>query len=1299
MDVSSESQPKVYAMNRLAISALCLASLTLNSTAFAADWPTYRHDATRAAATGETLAATLSSQWTYRTPVPLKTAWSGAEGRSVEGKDLHDRVRFDDALHVAIVKGRVYFGSSVDHRIHCVDAATGKSIWSTFTDAPIRLAPTVADGRVYIGSEDGYAWCLDAATGRVVWRLRLGPADERIVARGEMISRWPVRTGILVENGIAYFGAGIFPHENVYLAAVDAKTGKPIWRNDQVSHGNAGRADLSPQGYLLATPTALYFPSGRSKPSAVNRKTGKIKVMAGWRGGSSGQTLNLTSGQVAGANAVILGNQLRTFTLGSQVAGTANSTFVTTGETLARLDQKAYAAVNANRAKLRNDLRTVYGEYRAGTIEEPEYLTKAEAVRAKLNAQDEIGVEWKVKCVSNAAVVVTANAVIVGGQDQVEIFDAKTGQSTGRLTVEGLARGLAVSDGRLVVSTDAGRIHCFSGADAVQDVVATKPVADPYPKDKWTSVYEASAKSILVQTGIETGFCLVVGAETGRLALALARNSGLKIYGVESDPAKVAAARKALSRTGLYGHRITIHEAASGEIPYSNYFANLVVSDTHLLTGRVPVAGDVVARHLKPCGGAICLGGTHPFDNAWRNSLGLSDQSVTELGDGFTVLQRGKLPGAGSWSHQYGDAGNTACSEDQLIRGGLGVLWYGDPGPGKTINRHDGAVGPVSTNGRMFIQGVDSLMAYDAYNGQFLWEFNNSKAIRTGVFQNHAPGNLVATDDSVFMMLDSRCLQLDAATGQVQATHLLPKDKSVKEHEWGYVALLDGMLIGTATRRKRLDAARARRGKQTTDATDSIFAIDLATGKHLWNYHGKSIDFRTIALGPGRVHFIDSTITAEQRAALLAQDKTELQKLKGEERLRAEDRQKRIDARTAMGLDSKTGKELWRQAVDVTDTSDIGIGGGRLTMVYKDGVLLLGGANANGHYWSQFISGEFKKRRLVALSSANGYKLWSKDANYRHRPIIVGSRIIAEPWSYELKTGKQVTRIHPLTGKEVPWSFMRPGHHCGMNTATPNMLFFRSGFTAFYDLQSDSGTRHFAGHRLGCWINAIPANGLVMIPEASAGCVCLFSIASTVVMEPRAPRRAWGIYSGVGTATPVKKLALNLGAPGDRRDATGTLWLSYPRPKSPKTTGLELNLKLGETFVEGGKFVSGDGDSSETSTRPAAWVYSSAARGIQRCTVPLRGVGDKPANYSVRLYFSSGSAKTPKPGKRVFDVHLQGQVVLKSVDAAKSGQDGTVVVEVRNVAVDDQLTIELVPTTGEQPMLSGIEVSESPAGR
>jgi hypothetical protein len=40
-----------------------------------------------------------------------------------------------------------------------------------------------------------------------------------------------------------------------------------------------------------------------------------------------------------------------------------------------------------------------------------------------------------------------------------------------------------------------------------------------------------------------------------------------------------------------------------------------------------------------------------------------------------------------------------------------------------------------------------------------------------------------------------------------------------------------------------------------------------------------------------------------------------------------------------------------------------------------------------------------------------------------------------------------------------------------------------------------------------------------------------------------------------------------------------------------------------------------------------------------------------------------------------------------------------VVLEVRNVSVKDQLTIELVSKTSELPMLSGIEVTEVPAGK
>ena len=41
------------------------------------------------------------------------------------------------------------------------------------------------------------------------------------------MSVWPVRTGVVVENGVAYFGAGLFPQEGQYLCAVSAADGKP----------------------------------------------------------------------------------------------------------------------------------------------------------------------------------------------------------------------------------------------------------------------------------------------------------------------------------------------------------------------------------------------------------------------------------------------------------------------------------------------------------------------------------------------------------------------------------------------------------------------------------------------------------------------------------------------------------------------------------------------------------------------------------------------------------------------------------------------------------------------------------------------------------------------------------------------------------------------------------------------------------------------------------------------------------------------------------------------------------------
>jgi hypothetical protein len=398
---------------------------------------------------------------------------------------------------------------------------------------------------------------------------------------------------------------------------------------------------------------------------------------------------------------------------------------------------------------------------------------------------------------------------------------------------------------------------------------------------------------------------------------------------------------------------------------------------------------------------------------------------------------------------------------------------------------------------------------------------------------------------------------------------------------------------------------------------------------------------------------------------------------------------KALDARIAVALDRKTGEKVWELPVDVTDTTNVSAGGGSLTVMYADGKLLLCGANANGHYWKQFLAGEFEKRKLVVLDASTGQQLWTKNANYMNRPTVVEGKIYAEPWAFELATGETIKRPHPLTAEESDWRFSRPGHHCGIVTATPNMLFFRSGFIGYYDIYQDSGTRHFAGQRLGCWVNAIPGNGLVMIPEASAGCVCQFSIASTVVLEPKSESKSWGIFSAVGDPTPVKRIGINLGAPGDRKDAARQEWLGYPRPKTVER--LEFVFDLQPRFSEAGGWYSRNADSINTGSKDLDWIVASGVKGLEYCSIPLLGNEDEPATYSVKLLFSEMGLEEVS----ALPIKLNGQLLDGSSSKVDTSGGGIVSVVSRTfstVSVKQNLTIEIQSAANALPTLAAIEI-------
>jgi hypothetical protein len=225
---------------------------------------------------------------------------------------------------------------------------------------------------------------------------------------------------------------------------------------------------------------------------------------------------------------------------------------------------------------------------------------------------------------------------------------------------------------------------------------------------------------------------------------------------------------------------------------------------------------------------------------------------------------------------------------------------------------------------------------------------------------------------------------------------------------------------------------------------------------------------------------------------------------------------------------------------------------------------------------------------------------------------------------------------------------------------------------------------------MGCWVNAIPGNGLLMIPEASAGCVCQFSIEATVVMEPRQEADSWKIASLAGSATPVKHLSINLGAPGDRRDTFGTLWLAYPRPA---TVGrLEYTFDIKPKLASGGGYYNYNSEAVQIENANTPWVLTSGVRGLSQCELALLGDNDKPAAYSVKLHFAQ--IEECVPGDALFDIELQGDTVAEKVDVIReAGATSRALVRTfDNIAVDKNLTIELVSQGKMLPTISAIEV-------
>lgn len=231
------------------------------------DWPVLLANGLHTGANNTTLAATLNSDWSAQVQAPLPLDKSPLLRDIALGSDVHRPLTAP-----TVAANRLYVAVPDAHRIDCLDAASGKRLWSFTAGGRIDGPPTLSDGYCLFGSHDGRVYALDAASGAVIWSYLAAPEERYIFDHGQMASAWPVHASLVVASGKVWAVAGRHPDADggMVMHALDMKTGKSVFRHNVVRPRAWMPADS--KHIDQADPTARYnggFQSNRTRNSIL----------------------------------------------------------------------------------------------------------------------------------------------------------------------------------------------------------------------------------------------------------------------------------------------------------------------------------------------------------------------------------------------------------------------------------------------------------------------------------------------------------------------------------------------------------------------------------------------------------------------------------------------------------------------------------------------------------------------------------------------------------------------------------------------------------------------------------------------------------------------------------------------------------------------------------------------------------------------------------------------------------------------------------------------------------------------
>lgn len=1102
------------------------------------DWPQYKYDNYRSGVCNVKLDLnSLDLAWKYtadHNPVP---AWYGPayEDAYANSGPLPSMRDYDLAYYPIIVGDKLYYGSTSDDAVHCLDNQTGQELWRYTTNGPIHIAPVYDSGKLYFGSDDGYVYSINAKNGHLNWKYSPSDASQvKVLNNGRLISYWPIRTGVLLEDQKVYFGASLLPWKKSYFCAIDQKTGTVSGDGCYVREMN----DLTIEGSMASTGEKLIQPQGRIAPAFFDKGTGQRQGSLPGSGGcfvlvtKDKHIIHPQTSRKKSLHELSSDDQpdFMTFNGGKEIVVKGDTSFVLTDNSLS-----AYERSTKKLIWLRRDFQA-------------------------------------------HRIILSGDYLFAGACDMVYGISTQNGLSLWEAQVQGTVFALAAARGGLYVSTGEGHIYCFKEGGAKNHLFAQnfhkKPAIEehnespvttehlkplklyigpfvepisrqsvsirfqtlekidctlswsldnlevetqksiaatnhqftlPVRKDfRYTGVITTSdnrslsfeydnffnfesieqtlptAESIsaneevliselLSSSKLGAGVCFILGTSNSSISNAILKLSDHPIIQIDKSKSGISKLRKKLIKNKIYGPDWAAY--TTSDISLNQIRSNLA-SAIWLESAKL-FNPDQLIELLAPMGKAIICG--MEIDSDWFSKAKLAWQVEFEEVNNTLVLTKKTIEDQGEWTHQYGRPDNSAFGGESLwgstTTEEFDVQWMGRPGPRFQTDRSGRKPSPLSISGKLFVQGNERVIALDVYNGAIYWVKHFPGFIRMNIHRDCA--NWAADETHLFMSINDKILKVNQEDGQIE------KVISVADHmglEPGFVSVVNEFIIGSTSPSGShytdyhggagwYDWAEGPMAEKVIST--SLFKKSKVSGDDIWRYTPKGLIINaTITIADNKVYFVESR-TSESKLSEKKRGKDEI-----------------FSKIYLLAIDIDSGQTIFEKSLDHhpgKTAYSMAAGSGKLVVL----------SSGDGNYY------------LYTHSAHDGELIWREELawfNGNHgghlsRPAIVGNKLIVKPAIYDLNTGNQ-----------LDYNVPKSGHGCASYALTEQSILYRGGSVTQFNFDTREFSR-WERLRPDCWISTIPAQGMILSPEAGGGCSCGNWLETSMVMAPlsRAP--------------------------------------------------------------------------------------------------------------------------------------------------------------------------------------------------